>query len=72
MQFASQIGPTTMSVFVKVGMIYPFVGKYVSNCGIGSVAIAVELATCPYAVPTHILFAVVFIWTYGAFGAMYM
>ena len=41
-----------MSVFVKVGMMYPFVGKSASNCGIGSVAVAVELSTCPFSVPT--------------------
>ena len=72
MQFASQIGPTPMSVFVKVGMMYPFVGKPASNCGIGSVAFAIEHATCPFAVSTLIFLAVVFIWTDGAFGAMYM
>ena len=33
---------------------------------------AVELDTCPFAVPTLICFPVVSIFTYGAFGAMYM
>ena len=61
-----------MSVFVKVGMMYPFVGKSAFNCGMGSVAIAIEFATCPFAVPTLICFSVVFIFPYGAFGAMYM
>ena len=61
-----------MSVFVKVGMMYPFVVKSASNCGIGSLAVVIELATCPFDVPTLIAFAVVFIWPYGAFGAMYM
>ena len=32
--------------------MYPVVGKSASNCGIGSVAVAVELATCPFSVPT--------------------
>ena len=71
-QFASQIGPTPMSVFVKVGMMYYFVGKSEFNCGMGSVAVAIELATCPFAVPTLICLPVVFISPYGAFGAMYM
>ena len=33
---------------------------------------AVELATYPFAVPTFICFPVVSIFSYGAFGAMYM
>ena len=33
---------------------------------------AVELATCPFSVPTLICFPVVSIFTYSAFGAMYM
>ena len=33
---------------------------------------AVELATCPFSVPTLICFAVVSIFLYGAFSAMYM
>ena len=33
---------------------------------------AVELATCPFAVPTLICFSVVSIFSYGAFGTMYM
>ena len=53
-QFASQIGPTPMSVFVKVGMMYPFVRKSAFNCGMGSVAVAIELSTCQFAVPTLI------------------
>ena len=71
-QFASQIGPTPMRVFVKVGIMYPFVEKSLFNCGIVSVAVAIELATSPFAVPTLICFAVVIILPYGAFGAMYM
>ena len=69
-QFASQIGPTPMSVFVKVGMMYPFVGKSEFNYGMGSVAVAIELATCPFASPTLICFSVVSISLYGVFGAM--
>ena len=59
-QFASQIGPTPISVFVNVGMMYPVAGKSADNCGIGSVAFAVDIATCPFLVPTIIFFAVVF------------
>ena len=33
---------------------------------------AVELATCPFDVPTLICFSVVSIFSYGAFDAMYM
>ena len=35
-------------------------------------SVAVELATCPFAVPTLICFSFVSIFSYGAFGAMYM
>ena len=35
-------------------------------------AVAVELDTCPFAVPTMICFSFVSIFSYGAFGAMYM
>ena len=58
-QFVSQIGPTPISVFVNVGMMYPVVGKSASNCGIGSVAIAFYIDTCTFAVPTLILLALV-------------
>ena len=71
-QFTSQIGPTPISVFVKVGMMQPFVGKSAFTCGMESVAVAVELATCPFAVPNLICFPVVSIFSYGAFGAMYI
>ena len=43
-QFASQIGPTPISVFVNVGMMYPVVGKSAANCGVGSVAFAVDIS----------------------------
>ena len=59
-QFASQIGPTPISVFVNVGMMYPVVGKSAANSGIGSVAVAIDIATCLFAVPTIIFFAFVF------------
>ena len=61
-----------MSVFVKVGMMYPFLGKSEFNCGMGSVAVAIDIATFPLAVPTLIFFYVVSISSYGAFGAMHM
>ena len=61
-----------MSAFVKVGMMYPFVGKSAFNCAIGSVAVVIDLDTFPFSVPTIICVAVVFIFSYGAFGAMYM
>ena len=56
----SQIGPTPISVFVNLGMIYPVVGHSAANFGIGSVAFTVDISTCPFAVPTLIYFAVVF------------
>ena len=59
MQFASQIGPTPIIVFVNVSMMYPVVGKYAANCGIYSVAFAVDIATCPFAVLSLILLALV-------------
>ena len=34
--------------------MYPVVIKYAANCGIGSVAVAEELTTCPVALPTLI------------------
>ena len=61
-----------MIVFVKVGMMYPFVGKSAFNCGMGSVVVAIELDTFPFDVPTLICFSVVSISLYDAFGAMYM
>ena len=69
-QYASQIGPTPMSLFMNAGMMYPFVGKSVLTCGMGSVAMAVEFSTCPLAVPTLIFFLVAFIFSYGTLGAM--
>ena len=48
-----------MSVFVNVGIIYPFVGKSAFTCGMGGVSMDVEFATCPLAVPTLIFFPVV-------------
>ena len=45
-QSASQIGPNPMSVFLNVGIIKPFIGKFAFTCGMGSVAMAVEFSTC--------------------------
>ena len=70
-QFASQMGPTPISVLVNVGMMYPVVGKSAPNCGIGSVDFSADVATCPFAVPTLILVALVSSGPCGAFGAIY-
>ena len=70
-QFESQMGPTLISVVVNVGMMYPFVVKSAANCGIGSVAFAADVATCPFSVPTLILVALVSSYPCGAFGAIY-
>ena len=58
-------------MFLNVGMLYPVVGKSAANCGIGSVAFSVDIATCPFAVPTIICFSVVSSLPYGELGAMY-
>ena len=58
-QFETKIGPTTISVFVNVRMMYPLVGKSVANCEIGSVDFALDIDTCTFAVPNIICFAVV-------------
>ena len=70
-QFASQMGPTPISGLGNVGMIYPVVGNYAANCGIGSVAFAADVYTCPFDVPTLILVALVSSSPCGAFGAIY-
>ena len=54
LQSASQIGPIPINVLVKEGMMYPVVGKSAAYCGTGSVAVAVDLNICPFAVPTVI------------------
>ena len=54
-QFASHMGPTPMSVLVKDGMMYPVVGKSADNCGIGRVAFAADVSTCPLSVLTLIV-----------------
>ena len=59
-QFASQIGPTPINVFINLGMMYPVVGESAANCGIGSGAFAVDISTYPFAVPTLILLEVVY------------
>ena len=69
-QFASQMGMIPISVFVNVGMMYPVVGKFAANCGIGSVAFVVDIATCPFAVPTLILLVLVSSGPCGAFGVI--
>ena len=51
------MGPIPIRVLVNLGMMYPVVGKSAANCGIGSVAFAADVATCPFAVPTLILVA---------------
>ena len=71
MQFASKMGPAPISVLVNVGMMYPVVGKSAANCGIGSVAFAADVATCPFFVPTLILVAPVSSGPCGAFSAIY-
>ena len=53
------MGPTPTCVLVKYGMRYPVVGKSASNYGIGSVAVAGDISTCPLAVPTLIYEALV-------------
>ena len=65
------MGPIPISVFVNVGTIYPVVGKSAANFVIGSVAFDVDVATCPFDVPTLILLALVSIGLCGAFGAIY-
>ena len=70
-QFASQMGPSPISVLVNNGMMHPVVGKSAANCGIGRVAFAADVATCTLAVPTLIVSALVSSGPYGAFGAMY-
>ena len=54
-QFASQMGPTPMSVLVNDGTMYPIVGKSDANLGIGGGAFADDFSSCPSAVPTLIV-----------------
>ena len=65
------MGPTPISVLVKVGMMYPVVGKYAANCGIGRVVFATDVATFPLAVPTLIVLTLVVSGPCGAFGEIY-
>ena len=51
--------------------MYPIVGKSAANCGIGRVSFSADVATCPLAVPTLIVVALVSSGPCGAFGAMY-
>ena len=69
--FTSQMVPIPISVLVNVGMMYHVVGKSAVNFGIGSVASAVDVATCPFSVPTLILVALMSSVPCGAFGAIY-
>ena len=64
------MGPTPTSVLVKYGMMYPVVGKYSANCGIGSVSVADNLYTCPVYVPTLIFEALVLGGPCGSDGSM--
>ena len=70
-QFSSLMGPTPMSVLVNYGMMYPVVGRYAANFGIVRVDFAADVATCPLAVPTLIVAALVSSGPCGAFGEMY-
>ena len=65
------MGPTPIIVSVNVGMMYPVVGKSAANCGICSVEFAADNATCPFAVPTLNLVALVSSGPCGSFGAIY-
>ena len=58
-------------MFVNLGMMYPVVGKSADNCGIGSVAFAADVSTCPFDVPTLVLVSLVSSDPCGAFGAIY-
>ena len=60
-----------MSVLVNDGMIYPVVGKYAANCRIGRVYFAADIATCPLAVPTSVVAALVSSGPCGEFGGIY-
>ena len=53
--FASQMGPTPMSLLVNAGMMYHVAGKSAANCGIGRVAFAADVAIFPLDVPTLIV-----------------
>ena len=60
-----------MILLVKAGMMYPVVGKSAANCRIRRVAFAADIATCPFAVPTLIISALVSSGPCGAFESMY-
>ena len=64
------MGQTPTSVFVKSGMTYTVVGMSAANYGIGRVAFAADVVTCPLAVPTLIVAALLSSSPCGAFGAM--
>ena len=69
-QFVLYMGPTPTRVLVKGVMMYPVVGKSDSNCRIGSIAVADDFSTCPFAVPTLIGEALVSGEPCGSAGAM--
>ena len=58
-QSASHMAPTPTGVLVKDDIMYRVVGKYATNGGIGSVAVADKLSTCTVAVPTILYEALV-------------
>ena len=65
------MGPTPMSMLVNDGMMYPVIGNSSDNCEIGRVDFAADVSTCPLAVPTVIVPALVSSGPCGAVGAMY-
>ena len=69
-QSASHMGPTSTSLLVKDGMMYPVVGKSAANCRIVIVEVADDLSTCPLAVTTLICEALLLGGPCGAYGEM--
>ena len=69
-QSALHMGPTPTIELMKEGMIYPVVGNSDSNCRIGSIDVAEDFSTCPFAVPTLIGEALVLGGSCGSDGAM--
>ena len=64
------MGPTPISLLVKEGMMYPVLGKYAANLGMGIVALADDCSTCPFDVPTFIVAALVSGGPCGSDGAI--
>ena len=69
-QSASHMVPTPTSVLVKEVMVYPVVGKSAANWGMDSIDFDDDFSTCPFAVPTLIVSALVLGGPCGAEGAM--